>query len=171
MMMSMLEAGGIPLLVDHVRQADVDNPRGYCEFEPVKKTKQDASWVDSAHGMAVKMVYRLVYDLPEGHTYRVLFMRRRLSEVFASQEAMLKRTGGGGSMDEAKFVALFTPEIDRVTKWLDDQANFTVLDVNYNQLVEDPAPQVEQISRFLGDSVDVGKMCDAVDPSLHRQRR
>ena len=64
MMMQMLQAGGIPILTDNVRQADDDNPRGYYEFEPVKRTKQDPSWLNAANGKAVKMVYLLLRDLP-----------------------------------------------------------------------------------------------------------
>jgi len=45
MMMKILEAGGIPVLADHIRSADIDNPNGYYEFEPVKSTDEDASWL------------------------------------------------------------------------------------------------------------------------------
>ncbi|HND21851.1 MAG TPA: sulfotransferase family protein, partial [Acidobacteriota bacterium] len=48
MMMKMLEAGGIPVLIDNIRQADEDNPNGYYEFELVKKVKDDRSWLDDA---------------------------------------------------------------------------------------------------------------------------
>src|SRR5437868_1127771 len=91
MMMRMLEAGGMPVLTDKVRSADEDNPNGYFEFEAVKRTKQDASWLDDSGGRAVKMVYRLLYDLPVNRNYRVLFMRRNLKEVLASQREMLRR--------------------------------------------------------------------------------
>ena len=40
MMMRMLAEGGIEPLIDEIREADDDNPKGYYEFEPVKKTKQ-----------------------------------------------------------------------------------------------------------------------------------
>ena len=43
LMMKMLEAGGMEVLVDNIRAADIDNPRGYHEFEPVKQTKNDSS--------------------------------------------------------------------------------------------------------------------------------
>lgn len=33
MMMRMLEAGGVPIVADGVRAADVSNPRGYFELE------------------------------------------------------------------------------------------------------------------------------------------
>ena len=39
MMMGMLKAGGMEVLVDNIRMADADNPKGYFEFERVKKNK------------------------------------------------------------------------------------------------------------------------------------
>ena len=35
-MMQMLAASGLPLLTDRERKPDVDNPHGYCEWEPIK---------------------------------------------------------------------------------------------------------------------------------------
>ena len=60
MMMSMLQAGGMDLLTDNERKADIDNPRGYFEFERVKKVKEDPSWLKDTGGRAVKMVARLL---------------------------------------------------------------------------------------------------------------
>ena len=34
-MMQMLQAGGMPLLIDDLRPPDADNPNGYWEYEPV----------------------------------------------------------------------------------------------------------------------------------------
>src|SRR5262245_57703089 len=93
LMMRMLEAGGMPVLVDNIRAADEDNPAGYYEFEPVKQTSADNAWVKLAVGKAVKVVYRLLYDLPAGFRYRVLFMQRDMAEVLASQRKMLERAG------------------------------------------------------------------------------
>ena len=76
MMMQMLAAGGIHPLADNIRQPDEDNPRGYYEFEQVKQVDRDTSWLDHAEGKAVKMVYRLLYDLPPDRVYRVVFMKR-----------------------------------------------------------------------------------------------
>ena len=46
MAMAALAAGGIEPLIDHVRGADEDNPRGYYEFERVKKVKEDTLWLE-----------------------------------------------------------------------------------------------------------------------------
>ena len=93
MMMRMLEAGGMPVITDNLRTADDDNPRGYFEFEPAKKTKDDPSWLNAAEGKAVKMIYKLLYDLPDRLEYRVLIMRRNMQEVLTSQRKMLDRMG------------------------------------------------------------------------------
>ena len=46
---------GIPVLTDNIRVADEDNPKGYYEFEAVKRTRKDASWVKAAPGKRAKV--------------------------------------------------------------------------------------------------------------------
>ena len=48
-------AGGVAALTDGIRLADTDNPRGYYEFERVKKIKTDQAWLAEARGKVVKM--------------------------------------------------------------------------------------------------------------------
>ena len=79
--------------VDNIRTADTDNPRGYYEYEQVKKIKEDKSWLPPTRGKAFKMISQLLYDLPASERYRILFMQRDLDEVLASQEKMLARLG------------------------------------------------------------------------------
>src|SRR5437016_13029186 len=93
LMMQMLDNGGVEVVTDNIRTADTDNPRGYYEFEQVKKIKQDASWLPQTRGKAFKMVSQLLYDLPATERYRVVFMEGDLDEVIASQEKMLTRLG------------------------------------------------------------------------------
>jgi len=72
MMMKMLEAGGISPLTDELREADSDNPKGYYEFERVKKLKEgDTAWLPEAQGKAVKVISALLQHLPEGYSYQV----------------------------------------------------------------------------------------------------
>jgi hypothetical protein len=58
MAMRMLEAGGMPILQDGIRTADISNPRGYYEFEPVKELDKrgDVTWLADARGKAVKII-------------------------------------------------------------------------------------------------------------------
>jgi len=62
MMMKMLEAGGMEILTDKIREADDDNPQGYYEFERVKKLKEDRAWLEDARGKAVKVISALLKD-------------------------------------------------------------------------------------------------------------
>ena len=64
LMMQMLHAGGIEVVTDHFRAADVDNPRGYFEFETAKNIERDTSWLPQVRGKAFKMVSQLLYHLP-----------------------------------------------------------------------------------------------------------
>ena len=93
MMMQMLEAGGLPIVTDHIRKADEDNPRGYYELEKVKKIKEDPSWLADCHGKAFKMVSALLYFLPKSRKFKVIFMKRNIEEMLASQRLMLMRLG------------------------------------------------------------------------------
>lgn len=171
MAMKALGAGGMEPLVDHVRTADEDNPNGYYEFEPVKKTKEDSSWLQDAAGKVVKMVYRLLYDLPDNHWYKVVFMRRDLAEVLASQGKMLSRGGkSAGAISDEKMQALFAAELDKCEKWLAEQPHFKVLHVNHREMVSDPLGQAKRIDEFLDGGLDVEAMASVVDPNLYRNR-
>jgi hypothetical protein len=176
MAMRMLEAGGVPILTDRVRAADDDNPRGYFEFEPVKHLHAgtDTGWLDGAAGQAVKIISFLLTWLPESHEYRVLFMRRDLSEVVASQETMLERRGEGASPSgkgAAETVQLYEAHLAQVDRFLARRACFRTLDVQYHEALATPREQAERIAVFLGANLDLAAMVTAVDPALHRQRQ
>src|SRR5262249_61192257 len=76
LMMQMLDQGGLEVVTDNIRTADTDNPRGYYEFERVKKIKEDTSWLPATRGKVFKMISQLLYDLPPTERYRVIFMER-----------------------------------------------------------------------------------------------
>ena len=171
MMMKAISAGGMEALADHIRKADEDNPKGYYEFEPVKKTKEDPSWLQQAGGKVVKMVYRLLYDLPADYPYRVIFMQRNIQEVLASQTKMLVRSGkDAGGIGDDQMAAIFDAELKKCRQWLDQQSNFSVLYVDYRDMINDPQAQAQQVNEFLGGELDVEQMAAAVDPTLYRNR-
>lgn len=172
LMMKMLEAGGLPVLVDHIREADSDNPKGYYEYERVKKLdKGDAAWVASAQGHAVKIISALLEFLPHDHQYQVIFMRRDLREISQSQQKMLVNRGEPtGENNEAEMMKLFAAHIEHTLKWLATQPHVSVLEVDYNLLLTEPAQQAERINRFLNGTLDAAQMAATVDPKLYRNR-
>jgi hypothetical protein len=172
MMMRMLEAGGMELLVDNIRKPDEDNPKGYYEFEVVKKIREDASWLEGAAGKVFKMVSMLLYDLPADRNYRVIFMRRDLEEMLASQRKMLERNGKSvENYDNGEMGRLYAAHLIDIEKWLGEQKNMEVLYVNYNDTIHDPEETALGVNRFLGNMLDVSEMLKMVDGSLYRQRK
>ena len=177
MMMKMLEAGGIAPLIDHIRKADEDNPKGYYEFEKVKDIKDDTSWLDEAAGKVVKMVSMLLLDLPRDRRYRIVFMRREMKEILASQRKMEERKGmevkkGAEAEAEDRLMATqFRKHLVKVHSFLEKSDNIDLLYVRYNDILANAKPVVEQVYEFFGGKLDVEKMREVVDPSLYRQRK
>ncbi len=173
MMMKMLEAGGIPPITDKLREADEDNPKGYYEFERVKQMDQgDTSWVVDARGKVVKVISALLKHLPPGEQYRVVFVRRNMPEILASQRKMLIRRGEDpDKMDDAQMAMLFEKHLKQVDEWLKAQPNFRVLYVHYSDILADPRPQIARINDFLGGNMDEEAMAAAIDPNLYRNRQ
>ncbi|MCP4590124.1 MAG: sulfotransferase [bacterium] len=172
--MQMIADGGVPPLIDHVRTADEDNPKGYYEFELVKKTKEDSSWVSSGVGKVVKMVHLLLLDLPLDHCYRVVFTRRHLDEVIKSQDVMLMRKGKAkgetSEKDRERIKTFYRMQIHKVQEHMRAHADhFQFIEIDYNAIIQEPAPHVEQMSTFL-DGLDTPKMMAVVDPTLYRNR-
>jgi hypothetical protein len=169
LMMQMLDAGGIEVITDHVRTADVDNPRGYFELEQAKQVQRDTSWLPQARGKAFKMVSQLLYHLPPTERYRIIFMRRALDEMLASQKKMLQRRNAAAApRDEIKEA--YTLHLATLFEWLIGQTNMEVLIVSYNRLLDDPFRLSEEVSQFLGGRPAVEAMAHAVEPGLYRNR-
>ena len=172
MMMKMLDAGGIRPLTDEIRTADKDNPKGYYEYERVKKLDEgDTEWVEEAQGKAVKIISALLKYLPQNYTYKVIFMLRNMDEILASQRQMLMRRGEpSDSVSDEELAELFRKHLAQIQAWIDEQPNAEAIYVSYNEVVEDPLEQARTVNRFLGDRLDVEHMVQVVDEALYRQR-
>jgi len=171
MMMKMLEAGGLEVVSDHLRRADVDNPLGYYEFERVKKIEEDQSWLPDTQGKVVKMVSTLLQHLPRDYDYKIVFMQRDMEELIASQNKMLQRLGKeGGRASDDVMAGLFQKHLREVKHWLAQQPNMETLYVPYNNVVRNPAAYSQQVGSFLGRDLNLDRMIATVDTSLYRNK-
>jgi sulfotransferase family protein len=172
LMMSMLAAGGLDVLTDHLRTADDDNPVGYFELEDVKKLIQgEHSWLSRSNGKAVKVISTLLPYLPDGYHYRIIFMRRAIEEVLASQRKMLINRGENpDKISNAQMAEVFEKNLQQTERWINSQAHASRIEINYKKLIDDPSPLVAEINKFLGGGLDEEKMVGVIDPSLYRQR-
>jgi len=174
MMMKMLDAGGLSIMTDGERTADVDNPKGYFEFERIKNLEKepDKSYVRGARGKALKVISFLIKDLPDDNDYRIIFMRRDLDEVITSQNKMIDHRGSDDTDagDEAMKEA-YRNDIVRTRLLCRSRPNFELIEVHYKAAIEDPAAVSRTVNEFLGGGLDEASMRAAIDASLYRNRR
>ncbi len=173
MMMKMLEAGGVPIMTDSKREADIDNPKGYFEYERVKdlEKESDKSYVREGRGKALKVISFLIKDLPDDNDYRVIFMRRNLDEVMASQNKMIDRLKSSDSdADEEALKEAYRNDIVRTRLLCKKRPNFELVEIHYRNTVEDPVGTASKVNAFLGGHLDEDAMRAAVDGSLYRNR-
>jgi hypothetical protein len=173
MMMQILEAGGLCPLTDKIRSADTDNPKGYYEFERVKKLPSgDDAWLGEAQGKVVKVIATLLPYLPNTYSYSIIFMDRAIPEVLASQRKMLVNRGEDpDKISDDALTRLFEKHLNQVNAWLNNQANLERIEIDFRGVIKNPRPYVQQINQFLGGNLEVEKMIRVVDPNLYRQQR
>ncbi len=175
LMMQLLQAGGLEPMTDGERMADVDNPRGYYEWEAIKQVAACPEILDDAAitGKAIKCISMLLPKLPPQHRYKVIFMVRPLEEVVASQREMTARLGTrGAALDAEQLARGLHAHRDDTLQWLARTPHMEHLEVSYPALVRDPAPCIARLAAFLGADrlPQVEWMQTAVNPILYRKR-
>jgi len=173
MAMKMLDAAGMELVVDNIRIADEDNPKGYYEDERVKDlaNSEDTRWLGAARGKVIKVVTSLLNYLPQDYAYRVVFMRRNLHEVLASQAKMLERRDEESHTGDDELLDMYQAHLEKVGFQLRFRKNFEVLYLDFADVVRDPLVQARRMADFVGGGLDSERMAGAVDASLYRNRR
>jgi predicted AlkP superfamily phosphohydrolase/phosphomutase/tetratricopeptide (TPR) repeat protein len=171
LMMQMLEAAGLPVMTDSQRPPDDDNPRGYYEWEAIKKVRRRPEILREAQGKVVKVISMLAPWLPNQHRYKVIFMERAIEEVIASQRKMVSNRGREIKADPERMQANLARHRTAVLDLLTKSPNFQVLMVDYAGLVRKPDQWISRIIEFLGDArLDAGRMASVIQPELYRQR-
>jgi hypothetical protein len=171
LMMQMLAAGGMPVLSDGERRADVDNPRGYLEWERIKQLPKDPACIAEAEGKVVKVISLLLLSLPDNHEYRVIFMERPLREVLASQEEMQRHRGTVNPANDNGLIASgFEKNLRAVHAWLDSKTYVKTLRVPYHEVLRDAEAIARKLTQFLGIELNVPAMSGRVDATLYRNR-
>jgi hypothetical protein len=173
MMMKMLDAGGVPIMTDAVRTADIDNPKGYFEYERVKDLEKetDKSYIREGRGKALKVISFLLKDLPDDCCYRVVFMRRHLDEVIASQNRMLDRRGEDAIDEREAMAEAYRNHLAAVKILVRKRPNFEMLEFRYDEAIADPRRAAHAVNAFLGGKLDEDAMVGVVDAELYRNRK
>lgn len=171
LMMQMLAAGGMTLLTDFERKPDLDNPRGYLEWEPAKLLPKDPKLIDQAEGKVVKVISQLLLSVPTGRDYKLIFMERPLAEVLTSQDAMLQRRGTTDKVDHSIMTEAFRTHLQELRAWLEEREDLQLCRMGYRKLVSEPLANAQAVRDFLELDLDVQAMAKQVDRSLYRNQR
>jgi hypothetical protein len=169
-MMQMLHQAGIPILTDEKRSADDSNPKGYFELDAVKRIKSDKSWVAQAQGKAVKVVAPLLPGLPVGQRYKIIYLKRSLTEILVSQQVMLGKSRHAALKNfPLQMANNLQAQHDRAISWMQQQPHVEYIELDYEQLVGKDKGVEEQLQALLKE-VDFSSIWQAVDEKLYRSR-
>jgi len=166
MMMQILQAGGMDLLTDAKRIADVHNPKGYFELEAIKNLGKDKSCLALAQSKVIKVIAQLLPALDKGYHYRVIFMLRDMHEVLHSQQTMLDKA----ESENDKLAQTFQQQLHRIQVWLRKQNNIDAIYVKYKDVIQQPLPEIVKLNDFLEGLLDIQKCVEVVDVKLYRAR-
>lgn len=165
LVMQMLYAGGVSILTDQKREADENNPKGYFEYDDVKRSALNNAWVDQAQGKAVKVVSHLLKSMPSRLHYKVIFVLRDIKEVIQSQQKM---TGKDHLPYPLLLETQYKKHLTKISKWLSSVKYFEVLYIHHSEIIQNPNKAAATIHHFLQLPLDTKKMSAVVDKSLYR---
>jgi hypothetical protein len=133
---------------------------------------RDISWLDQAQGQAIKVLAPLLAALPPRFRYNIIWMDRDLSEVAASQQAMLARQGK--AQPDAlplQLPALLEQQRDQNLRLLERQANMRFIRIQYTDLLRQPAQVAAALETFLQRPVTAADISRCTHEHLYRNRR
>lgn len=171
LMMQMLRSSGIDLMHDGKREADEDNIEGYWEWQDIKALKKNPRLIEQAEGKAIKVISALLPVLPPQHKYRIIFMKRPVSEIVDSQWAMLDRQGQKPRAEKEHLIQTQQTHMEQTLAQLRQKKNVTLIKVNYPELVANPSDQLPKLQEFLGTTAPhPEKLSAPIKPDLHRNK-
>ncbi len=117
------------------------------------------------------MVSQLLYDLPSDRNYKVIFMKRKMNEILASQSKMLERMGNNkDGTSDAKMTEFFNKHLSKIIDWIEGKEYIDVLYIDYSNLLTNPDEHIKTLNRFLDYKLNEEKAVKVIDKSLYRNR-
>jgi hypothetical protein len=171
LIMQILDAGGVPCAFDtSSRPPNDNNPRGYFELEGgkiISRLRDGGFPLADYRGRFIKITAYGMRYLPPGR-YRVIYTERNIEEVLDSMEKMARLQDADREETKVSFVKLN----EMIKGVIGGRADIEVLFVSYNEIVKDPAAEIQRIAGFIdAPGIDEKAMAAAVDEKLYRKRR
>ncbi|MHA1488754.1 MAG: sulfotransferase domain-containing protein, partial [Promethearchaeota archaeon] len=67
-------------------------------------------------------------------------------------------------------VKYFEQELKNVISWAESSPNVKALNLNYKDVLNNSAEEIQKINKFLGIQLDAKKMAEIIDPTLYRNK-
>lgn len=171
MMMQMLDAAGLEIYSDQVREADENNPKGFFEHEKVKGLAKDNKWLRDANGKVVKVVSPLLRFLPPNFNYKVIVLKRDVREVTLSQHKMLVKAGKAEADSyPMKMERTLEKQYLNSIEWMRKQTYIEFIEIDFSDAVNNPEAVAQRVESFLKKNMDTVKMAKTSDKTLYRNK-
>ena len=171
LMIQMLRAADTDLMHDGKREADEDNLEGYWEWEEMKTLKKNPRIIEQADGKVIKVISALLPQLPPRHKYRIIFMKRPVEEVVASQWKMLERSGQNPRSEKQHLIQTQQTHVEQTLAQLRQRKDIELIEIDYPELVANPDDQISALINFLRETISQPeKLAEPIRPDLHRNR-
>jgi len=168
LIMQMLEKGGKNILTDTNRKADISNPKGYYEYDPVMALHKDNNWLHLAKNKSVKIVAPLLKFIDPKYRYKVIFINRDLNEVIQSQQKMI---GKDPKTLPLTLFEAYKKILKQVDIWKDKEPGVELIYIDYKETINNPKGVVEKIVSFIGEDMDKAQMQSCIDKTLYRNKK
>lgn len=161
LMMMVLEAGGYETIVEDGPRGRVDapgHPGGRYESKDMHAIVMDKSLPATWAGKSIKLLTNHLPHVPRGVPAKILWMERDMAAQLASWTELHPQTAKTGDIIRRKT---------QVFAMLQRRPEWSVLVVQFDDLVANPVAECQRIADFVGGDLDVAKMAK-VPKASHR---
>lgn len=148
LLMSMLDAGGQPVVADSSVSYESELVRGLPEKH---------RWLASCGGKAVKILEPQYLKPPQGYPYHFIWMNRDLQEQAKSQYAFVSALGIKPNKTPRVLAKSLQRDRPKVIQMLKSYPNSNLLILSFDRLVTQPASSIQKLIKFC-PGLDAEKM-------------
>jgi tetratricopeptide (TPR) repeat protein len=144
LMMQMLNEGGLQVLTDDNRKADISNPKGYFEYDSAMSIHKDNSWLELAKDKSVD-----------------------LTEIIKSQQKMI---GKDPETLPMRLFDAYNKQLNQVEMWKNKEPGVELVYLDYKKILNNTDESLNKLISFIGVDMNKKAMAKCVDRSLYRNR-
>jgi hypothetical protein len=136
----------------------------------VNQLSYDKTWLQNAIGKAIRIPCDLIEFLPENYNYKVIYIHRDFSEVLKSTLKMDRKMSDAFLNSFPVLLADSFSKYDSILqKTLKSRLDIDFLELEYNELIENPNHGAELLSKFIGKG-EIENISSVINNELHQTK-